>query len=148
MREAQALAHRQIRIDAVAEDLGVFLQPFLVDRADAVIPLRAVLEYLAHRTQVVGVMPFLDIGTQHQHHRLATRVGAEMRAIHPRQQRHQALGHLRPPLAQACQVGRAGSFDPGPHPRIVVGQARHQAGKKAIDKAHEGFHTQGPASLP
>ncbi|MEK0266661.1 hypothetical protein QT383_11045 [Stenotrophomonas rhizophila] len=71
-----------------------------------------------------------------------------MRAIHPRQQREQALGHLLPALAQARQIGRAGPFDPAPHPRIVVGQARHQAGKKAIDKAHEGFHAQGPASLP
>jgi len=93
-------------------------------------------------------MPLFDVRAQHQHHDLAIRVGAEMRAIHPRQQCEQALGRLRPVLAQARQVGGAGPFDPGPHPRIVFGQARHQAGQEAVDKTHEVFRKQGPASLP
>lgn len=49
VREAQALAHRQVGIDAGAEDVGVFLQPFLVDRADALapaVPLGGVFEDL------------------------------------------------------------------------------------------------------
>ncbi|KAG1271138.1 hypothetical protein G6F64_015615 [Rhizopus arrhizus] len=46
VRETQATVHRQVGIDAIAEDFRLVIQPFLVDRADAVVPLLLVFEDL------------------------------------------------------------------------------------------------------